>query len=103
MSFDPTVYIDELRMRLQNPSVLDSDLTIYLNAASREVSTTQYKQPDYDAQILDTACQMLAIDGKFPEIQSISSGGVSTSFSPNDPERYKRKIAARRQASWMSK
>jgi hypothetical protein len=103
MAFDPSLYIDELKMRLQNPAVLDSDLTIYLNAADREVEVNQYSQKDYVAQILDTACQMLAIDGKFPEIQSINSGGVSTSFSPNDPERYRRKIRARRQASWMKK
>lgn len=101
MAFDPAVYLDELRMRLQNPSVGDPDLTIYLTAASREVSPAQYNPDDYNAQILDTACQMLAIDNKFPEISSISSQGVSTSFTSNDPERYRRKIAARRAASWM--
>lgn len=88
-------------MRLQNPAVPDADLLVYINAAGREVSSGQYSSDDYDAQILDTACQMLAIDNKFPEIQSISSQGVSTGFASNDPERYRRKIAARRQASWM--
>jgi hypothetical protein len=101
MSFDPSVYIDELRMELQNPAVPDTDLEVYLRKASREVVRTQYNEGDYISQIIDTACHLLLIDGKFPEIQSISSGGVSTSFSANDPERYRRRIAARRQASWM--
>lgn len=101
MAFDPTVYTAELRMRLQNPSVADADLNVYLTAASREVKESMYCKDDYDAQILDTACQMLAIDNKFPEISSVSSNGVDTSFAPNDPERYRRKIAARRSASWM--
>lgn len=99
---DPTVYLAELKMRLQNPSVSDSDLTMYITAAGREVNPALYSATDYDAQILDTACQLLAIDNKFPEIQSVSSQGVSTSFAPNDPERYRRRIAARRQASWMT-
>lgn len=99
---DPTVYLDELKMRLQNPSVGDSDLLLYITAAGREVNPALYSVTDYDAQILDTACQLLAIDNKFPEIQSVSSQGVSTSFAPNDPERYRRRIAARRQAAWMA-
>ena len=103
MAFDPLLYLPELTMRLQNPAVPEADLIIYLNMASREVSPTNYNPEDYESQILDTACQLLAIDGKFPEISSVASGGVSTSFSPNDPERYRRKIAARRAASWMGK
>ena len=99
--FDPTVYIAELTMRLQNPAVPQSDLITYLRAASREVKRDFYSDDDYDAQILDTACHMLAIDGKFPEIGSVSSQGVTTSFSANDPERYRRRIAARRVAAWM--
>lgn len=101
MAFDPTVYLAELTMRLQNPAVTSADLTTYLYAAAREVDSTIYTSNDYDSQILDTACQMLAIDGKFPEISSIASQGVSTSFSPNDPERYRRRISARRMAYWM--
>jgi len=99
---EASTYLAELRMRLQNPAVTDADLLVYITAAFREVSIANYSQNDYDAQVLDTACQMLANDGKFPEISSISSQGVSTSFSPNDPERYKRRIAARRAASWMN-
>jgi len=101
MAFDPALYLDELRMELQNPAVPDTDLIIYLNKASREVSPTNYSPNDYTSQILDTACHLLLIDGKFPEIQSISSNGVSTAFSAQDPERYRRKMAARRAASWM--
>lgn len=97
----PSDYLSELKTRLQNPAVPDADLLIYIGEAFREVSYSNYSPTDYDAQILDTACQILAIDGKFPEVTSISSQGVSTSFSPNDPERYRRKIAARRTASWM--
>ncbi len=100
---DPAVYLDELTMRLQNPSVSADDLLLYITAAGREVSPANYSSEDYDAQILDTACQMLAIDGKFPEISSVSSQGVSTSFAANDPERYRRRIAARRAAYWMKK
>ena len=101
MSFDPTLYLPELRMELQNPAVPDTDLELYLVKASREVSTANYSENDYTSQIIDTACHLLLIDGKFPEINSISSGGVSTSFSSQDPERYRRRIAARRTASWM--
>jgi hypothetical protein len=101
MAFDPTLYLAELRMELQNPAVPDADLEIYLIKASREVSPTNYNVSDYESQIIDTACHLLLIDGKFPEIQSLSSGGVSTSFSSQDPERYRRRIAARRAASWM--
>lgn len=101
MAFDPTVYLSEVKARLQNPSVSDADLLLYIVEASRDVSPGQYSATDYDAQILDTACQILCLDNKFPEISSISSQGVSTSFSSNDPERYRRRIAARRAASWM--
>lgn len=94
-------YLSELRMRLQNPAVSDDDLTVYLNASFREVDETIYSAADFAAQVLDTACQMLANDGKFPEISSVSSQGVTTSFSANDPERYRRRIAARRAAYWM--
>jgi hypothetical protein len=103
MSFNPAEYLPELKMELQNPAVPDTDLEIYLVKASREVSRANYNQSDYDSQIIDTACHLLLIDGKFPEIQSIASGGVSTSFSAQDPERYRRRIAARRSASWMKR
>jgi hypothetical protein len=78
MSFDPLVYLPELRMELQNPAVPDADLVVYLTKASREVKRPNYNQDDYDSQIIDTACHLLLIDGKFPEVNSISSGGVST-------------------------
>lgn len=102
MAFDPTIYVSELTTRLQNPSVLEDELLTYLVAASRDVSPDNYSAPDYDAQILDTACLLLALDNKFPEISSISSQGVTTNFSGNDPERFKKRVAARRAASWMA-
>lgn len=102
MAFDPTVYLAELRIRLQNPAVVDADLLVYLTAASRDVlETAGYSAEDYGAQILDTASHLLLVDGKFPEISSIASQGVSTAFSANDPERYRRRMAARRAALWM--
>lgn len=98
---EAATYLAELRMRLQNPAVTDADLTVYLNAAFRDVSEAEYSAADFDSQVLDTACHLLAIDGKFPEIASVSSQGVTTAFSANDPERYRRRMAARRLASWM--
>ena len=100
---DPILYIPELRKRLQNPAVPDTDLFTYLTEAFRDLNPMKYSATDFDAQVLDTACHLLLIDGKFPEIQSISSGGVSTSFSASDPERYLKRINKRRAASWMAK
>ena len=51
--------------------------------------------------ILNSACQLLLVDNKFPEIQSVASNGVSTSFSGSDPERFRKKISALRSAKWM--
>jgi len=99
---DPATYLPEIRARLQNPAVPDDALMIYITSALREVSPDLYSDMNtFDAQVLDTTCQLLAIDGKFPEISSVSSQGLTTSFSPNDPERYTKRINARRQASWM--
>jgi hypothetical protein len=95
------LYLNELRARLANPAVSDPELLTYINAAFRDVSVTLYTPADYDAQVLDAACQYLLSDGKFPEIGSISAGGVSTSFSSGDPKRFKERLEARRQAAWM--
>ena len=100
--FDPSLYIDELRIRLSNPAILDTELEVYLISASRQVSIGNFSDNDYVEMILNSACQLLLVDNKFPEIQSISSQGVSTSFAANDPERFLKKINAIRQASWMS-
>lgn len=98
---DPTLYLDEVRIRLQNPAVTDADLLVYITEAGRDVSPSFYSPDDYVAQILDTTCHLLAIDNKFPEISSVQSQGVSTSFSPNDPERYRRRMRSRRQNAFM--
>jgi len=95
-------FVVELKGRLSNPAVLDSELEIYINAAMRSVLESNYSAEDYIEQVLDTACHQLLIDGKFPEIGSVSAGGVSTSFSSGDPERFRRRIAARREAVWMN-
>jgi len=92
----------ELKVRLANPAVQDSELESYITAAQRSVKIENYTTDDYNEQVLDQACHELVIDGKFPEINGISRGGVSTSFSVNDPERYRRRMAARRSASWMN-
>ena len=100
--FDPSLYIDELRIRLSNPAILDDELTIYLVSASRQVSTDiEWTEDEYTEMILNSACQLLLVDNKFPEIQSVASNGVSTSFSGNDPERFRKKISALRSAKWM--
>ena len=91
-------FITSLSARLANPAVTDSELTEYITSSQREVDSANYSENDYIEQVLDTACYKLAIDGKFPEIQSVSQNGVSTSFSANDPEKYRRRMTERRQA-----
>ena len=98
---DPADYLDELKVRLKNPSVSASDLLDYLTAALRDVDVAQYSTNDFTSQVIDTACQELFIDGKFPEVTGISASGVSTSLSTGDAERFRRRLAGRRQSSWM--
>lgn len=94
-------FLDQARSRLSNPAVSDIELLQYIEDAMLDVKEVYYSPDDYIAQILDTVCQELAIDGKFPEINSINGGGVSTAFNSNDPERYRRRLAGRRQAAFM--
>lgn len=91
-------FITSLTVRLANPAVTVSELTEYITSSQREVKSENYSENDYVEQILDTACYKLAIDGKFPEVQSVSQNGLTTSFSSNDPERYRRRMTERRQA-----
>lgn len=91
-------FITSLTARLANPAVTVQELTEYILSSQREVDSANYSENDYIEQVLDTACYKLAIDGKFPEIQSISQNGLSTSFSANDPEKYRRRMTERRQA-----
>ncbi|MBN2401995.1 MAG: hypothetical protein JXN64_06325 [Spirochaetes bacterium] len=84
-----------------NPAVSDKELLDYIISAKREVKISNYTNDDYIEQILDTACMKLAIDNKFPEISSVSQNGLTTSFSQNDPERFRRRITERRQASLL--
>lgn len=97
----PLDFLDEIRFRLQNPAVSDPALLSYIQMAMRDVSQGQYTSSDYQAQILDTTCLYLCRDNKFPEVQSVSGGNVTTSFAANDPMRYRDAVAGRRQASWI--
>ena len=99
--FDPSLYIDELRLRLSNPAITDDELNIYLVSASRQVKTDGWENEEYTEMILNSACQLLLVDNKFPEITSVASQGVSTSFAASDPERFRRKLSALRQAWWL--
>ena len=92
-------FVSSLKSRLANPAVTDAELSDYIQSAQREVKSGNYPADDYIEQVLDTACYKLSIDNKFPEISSISQNGLSTSFSSNDPERFRRRITERRQAS----
>ena len=96
--FTDQQYQDELKARLANPAVSDIDIEMYIAMAKRDVSTLQYSANDYISQVLDTACYLLSLDNKFPEISSISQNGVTTSFSGNDVDRWKKRITERRQA-----
>jgi hypothetical protein len=88
----------ELKTRLDNPAVSDADLSTYVAAAKRDVDSGLYNDNAYNAQVLDTACHLLALDNKFPEISSVSQNGVSTSFAGNDPAKWIKRITERRQA-----
>ena len=98
MAYTDEQFTTSLRLRLANPAVTDDEVKEYLASATREISESLYAENDYIEQVLDTACYKLAIDNKFPEVQSTSQNGLATSFSSNDPERYRRRITERRQA-----
>ena len=101
MSYSTLEFETSLKLRLANPAVTDDEVTEYIISAQREVNSTLYAENDYIEQVLDTACYKLAIDNKFPEVQSVSQNGVTTSFAGNDPERYRRRITERRQAMML--
>ena len=94
-------FITSLTVRLENPAVTVAELTEYITSAQREVDVANYGTNDYIEQVLDTACYKLAIDNKFPEISSVSQNGLTTSFSQNDPEKFRRRITERRQAQLL--
>lgn len=91
-------FLSSLTLRLENPAVTVDELTEYLKSAQREVKSGTYSADDYIEQVLDTACYKLAIDNKFPEVIAVNQNGLTTSFSQNDPERFRRRITERRQA-----
>jgi len=94
--------LEVLKSRVKNPAISDSEFVEYLSIGKVEIAGDNYSSVDvYDAQLLDSACLLLSIDNKFPEISSINQNGISTSFAANDPERYRRRIASRRFAAWV--
>lgn len=101
MAFDPSLYIEELKARLKNPAIDDTELDYYLISASRQVQVDGWEDYEYREMILNSACQLLLVDNKFPEITSVQSQGVTTNFASNDPERFLKKINALRKALWM--
>lgn len=97
--FSDSKFLASLKSRLANPAVSDVELTEYLTSSKREVTATNYiTENDYIEQVLDTACYKLSLDNKFPEISSVSQNGLTTSFSGNDPERFRRRLTERRHA-----
>ena len=76
----------------------DAEILIYIAMAKRDVDSELYGDNAYNSQVLDTACHLLSLDNKFPEISSVNQNGVSTSFAGNDSERWRRRITERRQA-----
>jgi hypothetical protein len=101
MIYTDEQFVAELKTRLDNPAVSDADLLIYVTMAKRDVDSGLYDDNSYNSQVLDTACYILSLDNKFPEISSVSQNGVSTSFAGNDSERWRRRITERRQAIIM--
>ncbi len=98
MIFTDEQFLAELQTRLDNPAVSAAEISTYLEMAKRDVDSELYGDNAYNSQVLDTACHLLSLDNKFPEITSISQNGVSTSFAGNDSERWRRRITERRQA-----
>jgi hypothetical protein len=98
MIYTDAEFLAELKTRLDNPAVSDADTAIYVTMAKRDVDSGLYNDNAYNSQVLDTACYLLSLDNKFPEISSVSQNGVSMSFAGNDSERWRRRITERRQA-----
>jgi hypothetical protein len=98
MLYTDAEFLAELTTRLDNPAVSSADLAVYVAMAKRDVDSGLYNDNAFNSQVLDTACYLLSLDNKFPEISSVSQNGVSTSFAGNDSERWRRRITERRQA-----
>lgn len=98
MIYTDEQFLAELTTRLDNPAVSAAEILTYLEMAKRDVDSGLYGDNAYNSQVLDTACHLLSLDNKFPEISSISQNGTSTNFAGNDSERWRRRITERRQA-----
>jgi len=102
MIFTDEQFSAELTTRLDNPAVSSAEILIYLEMAKRDVDSGLYSDNAYNSQVLDTACHLLSLDNKFPEISSVSQNGTSTSFAGNDPAKWTKRITERRQAILIS-
>jgi hypothetical protein len=98
MIFTDEQFLAELTTRLDNPAVSAAEIATYLAMAKRDVDSGLYDDNAYNSQVLDTACHLLSLDNKFPEISSVSQNGTSTSFAGNDSGRWLKRITERRQA-----
>jgi hypothetical protein len=94
-------FVARLQVRLKNPAVSLQELRDYINAAIAAVDPQFYTPAEYEQQVLDQACQLLYGDGKFPDIQSQSTNGISTSFSGDGPDKFRERLEARRVTAWM--
>jgi hypothetical protein len=99
MIYTDEQFAEELKIRLSNPAVSDTEIDTYVAMSKRDVSIAYYSDNDYNSQVIDTACYLLSLDNKFPEISSTSQNGLTTSFSGNDSERWRRRLTERRQAN----
>ncbi len=102
MAIPSVDFLNDLRTRLGNPAISDPELLKYIDYAKSNVDRGLYSATDYIAQVLDAACQYLFEDNKFPEITSLSEGGVTTSFAGDGEKRFRERLEGRRQAAWMN-
>ena len=96
-------FSDALARRIGNPAIENTEFDFYIELAKKDVIQENYSLDNgYEQQILDTACLLLQIDNKFPEITGVSVNGVSTSFSQSDINRFRRRVASRRVAEFIN-
>ena len=96
-------FSDALALRVGNPAIESTEYLFYIELSKKDVLEENYSlTADYEQQILDTACLLLQMDNKFPEITGVNTNGVSTSFSQSDIDRFRRRVASRRLAEFIN-
>lgn len=96
-------FSNALSKRVGNPAIENTEFNFYIDLAKKDVLQENYSlEADYEQQLLDTACLLLQIDNKFPEITGVSANGVTTSFSQSDINRFRRRVASRRMAEFIN-